>query len=142
MIKSQQIVILTKEYNQFIIITEQVEEIVKRSGIKEGIVYIITNHTTTGIAVNEGLECIQSDIMAMLRRIAPEEGIYSHARFLESYGAMANNAPGHLKGHLTGNHCVFQVENYAMKRRFAQEIYLCEFDGPQERTISIVVMGE
>lgn len=55
---------------------------------------------------------------------------------------MANNAPGHLKGHLTGNHCVFEVQNHEMKRRFAQEIYLCEFDGPQERTISVIIMGE
>ena len=98
MIKSERITILTKEYNQMIVITGQVEEIVRNSGIKDGVVFIITNHTTTGIAVNEGLECIQSDIMEMLGKVAPEEGIYSHARFLESYGAMENNAPGHLKG--------------------------------------------
>ena len=41
-----------------------------------------------------------------------------------------------------GNHCVFEVQNHEMKRRFAQEIYLCEFDGPQERTISVIIMGE
>lgn len=89
MIKSERITILTKEYNQMIVITGQVEEIVRNSGIKDGVVFIITNHTTTGITVNEGLECIQSDIMEMLGKVAPEEGIYSHARFLESYGAMA-----------------------------------------------------
>ena len=104
MIKSERITILTKKYNQMIVITGQVEEIVRNSGIKDGVVFIITNHTTTGITVNEGLECIQSD--------------------------------------LTGNHCVFEVQNHEMKRRFAQEIYLCEFDGPQERTISVIIMGE
>ena len=95
MIKSERITILTKEYNQMIVITGQVEEIVRNSGIKDGVVFIITNHTTTGITVNEGLECIQSDIMEMLGKVAPEEGIYSHAilRILRRDGKQRARSP-------------------------------------------------
>lgn len=78
----------------------------------------------------------------MLAKIAPEDGDYNHARFLESYGAMANNAPGHLKGFLCGNHAVFNVQEGKLMRRFAQDIYFCEFDGPQHRMITVTVMGD
>ena len=75
MIKSERITILTKKYNQMIVITGQVEEIVRNSGIKDGVVFIITNHTTTGITVNEGLECIQSDIMETAGGVNAVEGV-------------------------------------------------------------------
>lgn len=142
MIKRETFYIPTTEYNQFILITEKVEEIVRNSGIKEGMVFVITNHTTTGITVNEALECLEDDFANFLSRLAPDDGDYNHARFLMSYGAMANNAPGHLKGLLCGNHCVFNVSNGEVSRRFAQEIYFCEFDGPQHRGVTVTVMGE
>lgn len=142
MIKRETFYIPTTEYNQFILITEKVEEIVRNSGIKEGMVFVITNHTTTGITVNEALECLEDDFGNFLSRLAPDDGDYNHARFLMSYGAMANNAPGHLKSLLCGNHCVFNVSNGEVSRRFAQEIYFCEFDGPQHRGVTVTVMGE
>ena len=54
--------ILTKVYNELDIITPQVEEAVAESGIQDGMVTVITKHTTTGITVNEALECLESDI--------------------------------------------------------------------------------
>ncbi len=142
MIKLETIQVETKALDQFIILTKQIEKIVENSGIKDGMVFIITNHTTTGITVNEGLECLEDDFKNMLDKIAPVDGDYNHARFLESYGAMANNAPGHLKSLLCGNNAVFNVQDYKLKRRFAQEVYFCEFDGPQHRIINVTVMGE
>ena len=138
----QTFTIQTTEYNQFILITEKVEELVRKSGIKNGVVFVITHHTTTGITVNEALECLEDDFKNFLARLAPDDGDYNHARFLMSYGAMANNAPGHLKSLLCGNHCIFNVIEGELKRRFAQEIYFCEFDGPQERGITVTVMGD
>ena len=117
-------------------------DIVSNSKIKNGVVYVITAHTTTGIAVNEGLECLESDIHDLLSNLVPEDGNYAHARFLHSYGAMGNNPTGHLKSHLTGNHCVFPIADGTIRLGKAQEIYLCEFDGPQDRTVYITLMGE
>ena len=48
--------LLTKQYVQFQVITPEVEKIVAESGIREGMVTVLTKHTTTGITVNEALE--------------------------------------------------------------------------------------
>lgn len=131
--------ILTKVYNEMDVITPQVEEIVKESGIKNGMVTVITKHTTTGVTVNEALECLESDIAIALDLFAPEDRPYSHARMLKDYGSTAGNPTGHLKAMLTGNHCHFVIQDGEMIRGGAQEIYFCEFDGPAQRTILVCV---
>lgn len=142
MVVHKKIEILTKEYNALVKITEDVKHAVKESGICDGVAFVITAHTTTGIAVNEGLECLESDIQSMMERLVPEDGEYAHGRFLHSYGAMAGNPTGHLKSHLTGNHCVFPIIDGKVKSGSAQDIYLCEYDGPQNREIMVTIIGE
>lgn len=142
MIKHKKLDIYTEQYNQFILITEEVDRAVEESGIKNGMVFVVSGHTTTGIMVNEGLECLEDDIKGLLGRLAPEDGDYYHARFLHSYSAMAGNPTGHLKSMLAGFNCMFPVIDGKCGRRSAQDIYLCEFDGPQRRQITITVMGE
>ena len=65
--------ILTKVYNEFDVITPQVEAIVAESGVKNGMVTVLTKHTTTGVTVNEALECLESDIAVSLSLFAPED---------------------------------------------------------------------
>ena len=72
--------ILTKTYNEMDVITPEVEQAVADSGIREGMVTVLTKHTTTGILVNEALECLESDIAYALGLFAPEERAYAHAR--------------------------------------------------------------
>ena len=66
------ITILTKTYNEMDLLTRQVEQIVAESGVKNGMVTVLTKHTTTGVTVNESLECLESDIEVFLTRMAPE----------------------------------------------------------------------
>ncbi|MBQ3090751.1 MAG: YjbQ family protein [Oscillospiraceae bacterium] len=132
----------TKTYNQFILITEDVRRIAAESGIKNGMITVITKHTTTGVTVNEALECLESDIAEFLERLVPEDHPYAHARMLRDYGSTAGNPTGHLKAHLTGNHCHFPIVDGKILCGGAQEIYFCEFDGPAHRTINVIVQGE
>lgn len=134
--------ILTKVYNELDIITPQVEGAVAESGIQDGMVTVITKHTTTGITVNEALECLESDISIALATFAPEDRPYSHARMLRDYGSTAGNPTGHLKAMLTGNHCHFLVQDGKVVKGGAQEVYFCEFDGPAQRNILVVVEGK
>jgi len=133
---------LTTEYNQFLTITDQVEKAVAESGVRNGMVTVLSMHTTTGITVNEALECLESDIEQFLKRLVPEDWPYAHARMLKEYGSTAGNPTGHLKSLLTGNHCHFTVAQGKIIRGSAQDIYFCEFDGPAQRTICIQVIGE
>ncbi len=134
--------VLTSQYNQFILITEEVSAAVKESGIQNGIVAVTSNHTTAGIMVNEALECLESDIDEALRRLIPEDHPYAHARILRDYGSTAGNPTGHLKSMLTGNHCLFPVVDGKVVKGDAQEIYFMEFDGPSQRSYTITVQGE
>lgn len=134
--------ILTKKYNQMDVITPQVESIVAESGVKNGMVTVMTKHTTTGVTVNEALECLESDIEIALSLFAPEDRPYSHARMLRDYGSTAGNPTGHLKALLVGNHCHFPIVNGEIIRGGAQDVYFCEFDGPASRNILVMVEGE
>ena len=136
------ITILTKTYNEMDLHTRQVEQIVAESGVKNGMVTVLTKHTTTGVTVNESLECLESDIEVFLSRMAPEDFPYSHARMLKDYGSTAGNPTGHLKAYITGNHCHFPIIDGEMVRGGAQDIYFCEFDGPAKRTVLVIVEGE
>ena len=131
--------ILTKKYNELDVITPQVEQAVEESGVRDGSVTVVTKHTTTGITVNESLECLESDIQVALDLFAPEDRPYSHARMLRDYGSTAGNPTGHLKAMLTGNHCHFIIQNGKLVRGGAQEIYFFEFDGPAQRNILVLI---
>ena len=134
--------ILTKQYVELDIITPQVEQIVAESGVRNGMVTVMTKHTTTGITVNEALECLESDIETALALFAPEDRPYSHARMLRDYGSTAGNPTGHLKALLTGNHCHFVIQDGEIIRGGAQEVYFCEYDGPASRNILVMVEGQ
>jgi len=134
--------LLTEKYNQFIRITDEIYKAIQDSNIKDGIVNVITKHTTTGIAVNESLECLESDIEDFLSRLVPEDWPYAHARMLHDYGSTAGNPTGHLKAHITGNHCHLVISDGKIVKGDAQDIFFCEFDGPAQRTILIQIIGE
>lgn len=142
MVLYKEIVLLTTNYNQWIRITDQVETIARESGIKNGIVNVVSRHTTTGILVNEALECLESDMEEFLEQLAPEDRPYAHARILRDYGSTAGNPTGHLKSLVTGNHCHLLLVDGELERGGAQDVYFCEFDGPAKRTIAVQVMGE
>ena len=142
MFKHQTLTICTQEYNQMIVITDHLRKAVAESGVQNGLAAVVTLHTTTGISVNEALECLESDIGDLLGRLAPEDHPYAHARILRSYGSTAGNPTGHLKAMLTGNHCLFPVVGGQLVMGQAQDIYFYEFDGPAKRTITFTVTGE
>ncbi|MBR0418859.1 MAG: YjbQ family protein [Erysipelotrichaceae bacterium] len=142
MIEIHELNIDTSEYNQYFLITEEVKKIVANSEIRNGMVTVESKHTTTGITMNEGLECLESDIDDFLKRIIPEDHPYAHCHMLRDYGSTGGNPTGHLKSLIVGNHCHLPLLNGETVIGSAQDIYFCEFDGPSHRTISIIIQGD
>lgn len=142
MFKLEKFVFLTECYNQMILLTDQLRAVVAQSGIQNGLAAVVTMHTTTGIGVNENVECLESDIDEALKRLVPEDLPYAHARILPTYGSTAGNPTGHIKSMLTGNNCMFPVMNGQLVMGDAQDVYLYEFDGPAKRTVVITVTGD
>ena len=134
--------VLSEKEFQLISIREEVIKAVEESGIQNGIVLVMSAHTTAGVMVNEDLEGLHVDMEKTLDKMAPVVADYAHSHYLPSYGATGGNAPGHLKQMLTGYEVVFPVIEGKALIRFAQDIYFAEFDGPQLRTYYIEVMGE
>ena len=88
-------------------ITPEVRAFVEESGIENGLVYVITEHTTTGITVNESLDCVEKDIKECLSRIAPEDYPYHHNHYLPTYGT--SEVPADRKS-LCISHCAGRAE--------------------------------
>ena len=133
---------MTDEYNQYLIITKDVEEAIQKCKIKNGMVTVETKHTTTGISVNEALECLESDIDVFLGKLVPEDAPYSHCHILRDYGSTGGNPTGHIKAMLTGNHCHFPLIDGKLVKGSAQDIWFCEFDGPSQRTVNVIIQGD
>jgi len=141
-VKLEKLQVQTTKPFEAVNITPRVEEVVKESGIKEGLVNILSLHTSAGICVTEGLSCLEKDIFFFLDKLVPQEGDYHHARYLDSYGRLGINAHTHLKSILTGMNTFFPVQDGKMVKSGSQTIYFLEFDGPLYRTYCIQVLGE
>lgn len=126
---------------ELINITPIVKDIVAASGVENGIVYVTTMHTTSGITVNEGLPDVEADLLTLLETNAPEFGDYRHQRFLPSDGQMAVNSCSHQRSLLTGMQVAFPIENGAMVMGARQTIYFAEFDGPLHRDYVVHLVG-
>lgn len=142
LIKSYTHEIASRQEFEMIKITDKVREAVADSGIKNGVVFVISMHTTTAIMINESLPCVEKDIEMTLERLIPTDYSYVHTHMLPSYGTCSGNAPGHLKSMLCGNHCVLPVTDGKMAGGKAQDIYFVEFDGLKIRKYTIQIMGE
>lgn len=130
--------IQTSEYNQYFDITDQIIETIKQNNIKDSLITIMSPHTTCGVYVNEGLECLEKDIELFLNNLVPEEDDYHHARMLDDYGSTAGNVTGHLKSLICGNHAHLLIKDGEVIKGDAQRVYFCEFDGPSMRKYYII----
>ena len=132
----------TKNDVEMINITDRVHQAVASAGVQEGIAYVTTLHTTTGITVNECLPDVEADVVEMLDRLAPTDGPYHHARFLPTDGTMAINSACHQRAALLGPQVAFPIEAGQLTLGGRQTIYFAELDGPLRRTYIVHVIGD
>ncbi len=116
-------------------ITGEVERIVEKARIKNGLVNIFTTHTTTAIIVNEGEKGLLRDIEELLQALIPEGEGYMHDR-------IDKNADSHLRAIFLGASLTIPVENSLLTLGSWQSIFFVELDGPRERTIRVSIVGE
>jgi secondary thiamine-phosphate synthase enzyme len=122
-IKLERIKLQTRKSEEAIDITAGVEEIVRKSGVKNGLVNILTSHTSSGLLVTEGIPCLEEDILAHFSRLFPEDENYHHRRYLDFDGRLGFNADAHLKSVLGGISCTFPIENGKLVKGSRQTIY-------------------
>lgn len=129
----KEIKIKSKERNELIDITNQIEKIISESKTKSGICVLYTPHTTAGIIINENADPdVKTDLINALEKIVPK------INYLHSEG----NSDAHLKSILVGKEKTLIIENEELVLGMWDGIYFCEFDGPRERKIIIKIIKE
>ncbi len=126
----------TERQREYINIKDEVEEIVRKSGIKEGMVLVSAMHITAGVYVNDAESGLIADIDKWLEELAPFDINYNHHRTGET------NGDSHLKSLLIGHEVIVPVTNGRLDFGTWQQIYYAEFDGQRKKRVIVKVMGE
>ena len=128
----------TRERRAYINITNKVEEIVRRSGIKEGLCLVNAMHITASVYINDAESGLIRDFDDFLERLAPHEPVsqYRHNRTGE------DNADAHLKRQIMGREVVVAVTNGRLDLGPWEQIYYGEFDGRRRKRVLVKVIGE
>ncbi len=126
----------TQKKREYINITADVEEILYKSGIKEGMILVSAMHITAGVYVNDAESGLIQDIDEWLEKLAPFNPNYRHHRTGE------DNGDAHLKNLLVHHQVIIPVTNGKLDFGPWQQVYYAEFDGQRKKRVIVKVMGE
>ncbi len=126
----------TSKRREYINITDKVEDAVRKSGIREGMVLVSAMHITAGVYVNDAESGLIQDIDEWLEHLAPFKKDYRHHRTGE------DNGDAHLKSLLVHHEVIVPVTDGRLDFGPWQQIYYAEFDGMRRKRMIIKVMGE
>ena len=126
--------ISTSKRIELVNITRQVEETVKKSGIKNGLCLVYAPHATAAIIANEDETGLKQDITKWLEENFPQNGKWKH-------NIIDDNAAAHLASAFISSYNIFPVKDGSLIRGTWQSIFLVEMDGPRRRRILIEVLG-
>jgi len=131
---------ITNERMQLVNITERINEVVRKSGVRDGIVHLQSLHTTTSVFLNEWQDALLEDVRRFLEEVVQRERYYRHNDPAHS-DCERFNADSHLRGMLMGQSLSLQVRNARVLLGTWQSIILAEFDGPRNRSIAVQILG-
>ena len=123
----------------FLNITPQVEEVVRKSGIQEGIVLVNAMHITASVFINDDEPGLHEDYKKWLEGLAPFDASparYAHNRTGE------DNADAHMKRQIMGREVVVAVTNGKLDFGPWEQIFYGEFDGRRPKRVLVKVIGE
>ncbi len=126
----------TARHREYVNITNRVQEVVDKSGIREGMVFVSAMHITAGVYVNDAEDGLIQDIDAWLEQLAPFRRDYHHHRTGET------NGDAHLKSLLIGHEVIVPVTAGQLDLGPWQQVYYAEFDGQRRKRLIIKVLGE
>jgi secondary thiamine-phosphate synthase enzyme len=128
----------TKHRRDYINITRKVEELVKKSGVKEGLCLVNAMHITASVFINDAEQGLIKDFDEWLENLAPHEPItrYRHNRTGE------DNGDAHLKRTVMGREVVIAITNGRLDFGPWEQIFYGEFDGRRPKRVLVKIIGE
>ena len=126
----------TTQKMQFINITTDVEEIVEKSGIQEGLVLVNPMHITSAVYVNDAESGLIQDFKEWLEKLAPVNPNYHHHQTGE------DNGDAHIKRQLMGHQVTMAITKGMLDLGPWEQIYYAEFDGQRTKRVLIKIVGD
>ena len=126
----------TKARQEFIRITDEVEAIVRKSGVKEGMVLVSAMHITSAVYVNDWENGLIHDFQEWLEKLAPAGLNYRHHETGE------DNAAAHLRSLTVGHEVIVPITKGQLDFGPWQRVFYGEWDGQRRKRVIIKVLGE
>ena len=128
----------TKSKKEFINITSDVEKLVQKSSITEGICLVNAMHITASVFINDNESGLHHDYDKWLEELAPHDPIdqYKHNDTGE------DNADAHLKRQVMGREVVIAITDGNLDFGPWESIFYGEFDGQRNKRVLIKIIGE
>lgn len=124
----------TRAKTEMVNITSEVLELIGKANVTSGLCNLFVLHTTAGITINEGADpAVQRDITQFLAKLVPADPYFTHQE---------GNSDAHIKSSLVGTSLTIMIDNGKPILGTWQAIYLCEFDGPRERKLSVKIISD
>lgn len=121
--------IQTTAREQFVNITAQLNDLLAKSGVRDGRCTVFVSHTTAALTVNEDADpAVMEDMLNFLQKMVPLKGGYRHRE---------GNSDAHIKASLLGCSLHLIIKDGYIDLGTWQGIFLAEFDGPRRRTVKV-----
>ncbi|MBV2092403.1 MAG: secondary thiamine-phosphate synthase enzyme YjbQ [Candidatus Thiodiazotropha sp. (ex Ctena orbiculata)] len=130
------ITLTTKQREELVDITPQVEAVVRSSGVQNGLVALYAQGATAAIMIQENWDdSVQRDVVDLLRKLIPK-GVWQHDQ-------QDGNGDSHLKSGLVGPSETIPLIDGKLGLSQWQNIFFCEFDGPrrQRRVVCTILQS-
>ena len=128
----------TKSRREFVNITPDVEKLVVKSGIKEGLCLVNAMHITASVFINDNESGLHHDYEKWLEELAPHEPI-DHYRHNDTG---EDNADAHLKRQVRGREVVVAITDGQLDFGPWEAIFYGEFDGRRNKRVLVKIIGE
>ena len=129
----------TKKEREFVNITATVEDLVRESGVQEGLCLVNAMHITASVFINDAESGLLHDFGVWLEKLAP------HNPSLEAYQhhyTGEDNADAHLKRQIMGREVVVAITRGELDFGPWEQIYYGEFDGQRRKRVLVKIIGE
>jgi secondary thiamine-phosphate synthase enzyme len=127
----------TRKRREFINITRQIDDCVKESGIREGLLLCNAMHITSSVFINDDESGLHADFEQWLEKLAPEK---PHSQY--RHNGFEDNADAHLKRQVMGREVVVAITAGRMDFGPWEQIFYGEFDGLRRKRVLVKIIGE
>lgn len=121
----------------FINITPQVEECLRASGIKEGLVLVNAMHITASVFINDDESGLHHDYEVWLEKLAPHAPVSQYR-----HNTYEDNADAHMKRQVMGREAVVAITEGKLDFGTWERIFYGEFDGGRKKRVLVKIIGE